>query len=183
MRQRGLADKEASYERHKVPVLRLLATRCPWLAPDEREVAYHEAYAILLVKHREGALDMEGMHERQVRSYLMTTAVGVGLNAGRRGGRYSTVLMDDPGPELLDPGLPTEERAATHSETAPIRELVEELPERRRAVILAERDVHQRTLRAQRLPEHPPALRKALTGSARLNPEQVASLLPSAFLT
>ena len=55
---------------------------------------------------------------------------------------------------------------------------------RRRIFVVAERDVHQGTLRAQRLPEHPPALRKALSGrgSGRLQPEQVASLLPTAFL-
>jgi Replication-relaxation len=53
---------------------------------------------------------------------------------------------------------------------------------RRRMFVVAERDVHQGTLRAQRLPEHPPALRKALSGGARFNPEQVAGLLPPAFL-
>jgi Replication-relaxation len=53
---------------------------------------------------------------------------------------------------------------------------------RRRMFVVAERDVHQGTLRTQRLPEHPPALRKALTGTARLNPDQVASLLPTVFL-
>jgi hypothetical protein len=55
---------------------------------------------------------------------------------------------------------------------------------RRRTFVVSERDVHQGTLRARRLPEHPPVLRKALrgTGGARLEPEQVATLLPSAFL-
>jgi hypothetical protein len=53
---------------------------------------------------------------------------------------------------------------------------------RRRMFVVAERDVHQGTLRTQRLPEHPPALRKALTGTAGLNPEQVASLFPTVFL-
>jgi hypothetical protein len=55
---------------------------------------------------------------------------------------------------------------------------------RRRMFVVSERDVHQRSLRAQRLPEHPPALRKALRGRGadRHDPEQVASLLPKAFL-
>jgi hypothetical protein len=54
---------------------------------------------------------------------------------------------------------------------------------RRRMFVVAERDVHQGTLRAQRLPEHPPALRAAVTRrGARLTPEQVASLLPFPFL-
>ena len=55
---------------------------------------------------------------------------------------------------------------------------------RRRIFCLAERDVHMGSLRAQRLPEQPPALRRALSGKGgdRLAPEQVASLLPPAFL-
>ncbi len=55
---------------------------------------------------------------------------------------------------------------------------------RRRMFVVAERDVHQGTLRAQRLPEHPPALRKALhgRGADRLEPEQLPSLLPEAYL-
>ena len=55
---------------------------------------------------------------------------------------------------------------------------------RRRVFVVAERDIHQGTFRAQRLPEHPPALRKALSGR-RADPfpfEQVPSLLPAPFL-
>ncbi len=54
---------------------------------------------------------------------------------------------------------------------------------RRRLFVVAERDVHQGTLRAQRLPEHPPALRESLSGGrGRMKPEQVPSLLPPAFI-
>lgn len=54
---------------------------------------------------------------------------------------------------------------------------------RRRLFVVAERDVHQGTLRAQRLPEHPPALREALTGRrGRMHADQVPSLLPAAFV-
>ncbi len=54
---------------------------------------------------------------------------------------------------------------------------------RRRLFVAAERDVHQGTLRAQRLPEHPPASREALTGGrGRMQAEQVPSLLPAAFV-
>ncbi|MBA3262350.1 MAG: hypothetical protein H0T69_07780 [Thermoleophilaceae bacterium] len=55
---------------------------------------------------------------------------------------------------------------------------------RRRMFVVAERDVHQGTLRAQRLPEHPPALRKAMRGKGaeKLESEQVAGLLPEAFM-
>jgi hypothetical protein len=55
---------------------------------------------------------------------------------------------------------------------------------RRRIFVLAERDIHHGILRAQRLPEHPPVLRKALRGKGaeKLVPEQVPNLLPTAFL-
>jgi hypothetical protein len=41
---------------------------------------------------------------------------------------------------------------------------------RRRTFVVSERDVHQGTLRAQRLPEHPPALRRALHGHVANRP-------------
>jgi hypothetical protein len=55
---------------------------------------------------------------------------------------------------------------------------------RRRIFFVAERDVHKGTLRALRLPEQPPALRRSLRGrgAQELRPEQVPSLLPAAFL-
>ena len=54
---------------------------------------------------------------------------------------------------------------------------------RRRMFIVAECDVHQGTLRAQRLPEHSPALRKALRGHGqRLQAEQIPRILPRAFM-
>jgi len=55
---------------------------------------------------------------------------------------------------------------------------------RRRIFVVAERDIHQGSLRAQRLPEHPPALRRSLGGAAgeRLCQDQVPSLLPAAYL-
>ncbi len=55
---------------------------------------------------------------------------------------------------------------------------------RRRMFFVSEIDAHQGTLRALRLPEHSPALRRSLRrhrGTA-LEPEQVPSLLPAAFL-
>ena len=51
---------------------------------------------------------------------------------------------------------------------------------RRRLFVVAERDVHVGSLRALRLPEHPPELRRKLGGrrAEALVPEQVAYLLP-----
>jgi hypothetical protein len=43
MRQRALPDLETPYERHKARALCVVARRCPWLAPDERGVACHDA--------------------------------------------------------------------------------------------------------------------------------------------
>jgi hypothetical protein len=55
---------------------------------------------------------------------------------------------------------------------------------RQRLFVVAERDVHQSTLRAQRLPEYPPEVRRQIAGKrmVRLCPEQVPSILPAAFL-
>ena len=135
MTPRRLVDQENPYQRHESAVLILLRRRCPWLAYDEREAAYHDAYATLLEKHRDGALDMEAMHDRQVRSYLMTAAIRRGLHENARCERRRAKPEADAGLFVADPALPLEERIATASETSPIRELVEERPERRRAVI------------------------------------------------
>ena len=40
-----LPDRETPYERHKPAVLVLLRRRCGWLADDEREAVFHDAYA------------------------------------------------------------------------------------------------------------------------------------------
>jgi hypothetical protein len=55
---------------------------------------------------------------------------------------------------------------------------------RRRTFFVSEIDVHQGTLRALRLPDHSPAVRRSLHGPRRagLRPEQVPSLLPQAYL-
>jgi hypothetical protein len=55
---------------------------------------------------------------------------------------------------------------------------------RRRTFFLSEIDVHRGTLRALRLPEHAPAVRRSLyaTRRAGVQPEQVPSVLPAAFV-
>ena len=54
---------------------------------------------------------------------------------------------------------------------------------RKRLFVVAERDVHMGTLRALRLPEHPPALRRKLAGrrGEKLVVEQVPWFLPPVF--
>jgi RNA polymerase sigma factor (sigma-70 family) len=102
---------------------------------SERESLYHDAYAVLLEKHRSGALDMEAMHPTQVRSYLITAAVHVALHEHRRAENRRTTPLEELGSDLVDQEVPPEERAASEAEAADIRGLVKELPERRRLVV------------------------------------------------
>ncbi len=135
MRKPGRADRGIPYERNKAIALVVLRKRCPWLAADEREGVYHDAYATLLQKHRDGALDLEEMHEAQVRSYLLTASIHRALNQSARSESRLVTPTEAPGVDLPDPMIGTADRLADESELAPVRELVEELPERRRAVI------------------------------------------------
>jgi len=62
------------------------------------------------------------------------------------------------------------------------RSIIRSLNPRQRAVVVAERDIHQGTLRTERLPEHQPALRRgSYRTRGKAGPEQVASLLPPPF--
>lgn len=119
MRERPPVHLEIQYERHKLAVMGLLRGRCPWLAEDDREALYHDAYATLLEKHSDGTLDIEAMHDRQVRSYLMTAAIYRGLHEGTRHERKRTKPDANAGVLTPDPTLPVEERVAAASETAP----------------------------------------------------------------
>src|SRR3954469_5056682 len=88
---------ESAYERHKGEALVLLRRRCPWLPADDREAAYHEAFATLLEKHREGSLDVDAMHPLQVRKYLMTAVVYRALGIAGSAESRRTVSVEDPG--------------------------------------------------------------------------------------
>src|SRR5688572_20825370 len=126
---------EAAYERYKTEALVLLRRRCPWLPPDDREGAYHDAFATLLEKHREGALDVDAMHELQVRAYLMTAVVHRALRIADRAEFRRTEPVENPAAAVADPSQPVDEVVVRRVEAAAIREVVNELPERRRAVI------------------------------------------------
>jgi len=126
---------DQAYERHRPTALRVLRRRCPWLAADERLGVYHDAFATLLEKDRDGALDVEAMHDAQVRGYLLTAAVHRGLGEGARAERRRAVPTADPGLGVVDPARPMEDRVEDELGLLAVRELVEELPERRRAVI------------------------------------------------
>jgi hypothetical protein len=42
------------YANHRDYVLGVLRRRCRWLAPDELEAVFHDAYALMLEKERDG---------------------------------------------------------------------------------------------------------------------------------
>ena len=126
---------DQAYERYRPTALRVLRRRCPWLAADERLGVYHDAFATLLEKHRQGSLNVEEMHDAQVRGYLLTAAVHRGLGEGARAERRRAIPTAEPGIGVIDPAEPMEDRLDDELGMLAVRELVEELPERRRAVI------------------------------------------------
>src|SRR3954447_1636498 len=86
---------ESAYERDRGYVLGVLRRRCGWLQPDEREVAFHDAYMVLLEKGRSGELDPEAMHQREIRAYLTQTAIFKALDEGKRAERKRSVALAD----------------------------------------------------------------------------------------
>jgi DNA-directed RNA polymerase specialized sigma24 family protein len=179
-----LAKLESAYRSHSSYVLGVLARRSPFIAASDRQGVYHDAFALVLEKARSGRLDVHAMNDRQLRAYLTRSALLIALDQVRWGERAHTRPLTDSDMERTSYDEPPEEQVADDSELAVLREIVAELPERRRAAVLAELDVHRGTLRALRLPEQPPALRGALRGrrGSTLAPEQVPSLVPAPFL-
>ena len=110
--------------------LRVPARRCGFLDRLDQESAFHDAYLTLLEKHREGALDLDAMHPRQVFAYLAKAAVRNYLAELKRAESRRTVALADDALSRPDPAAGPEERTETKLESA-LRELVEQLPERR----------------------------------------------------
>ncbi len=135
MSETALSDRGTAYEEHKGYVLRVLAKRCPWIAPADRESLYHDAYALLLAKERADELDPDQMAGSQLRQYLVRTAVNKALDEGKSAERQRTEPLADDAFSRAEEGQPFEERAVAELDSAPVRELVAELPERQRAVI------------------------------------------------
>ena len=75
------------------------------------------------------------MHELQVRKYLMTAVLHRALRVGDSAEFKRTQPVEDPGAGVVDPGRPVDELVALRVEASAIREIVDGLPERRRAVI------------------------------------------------
>jgi RNA polymerase sigma factor (sigma-70 family) len=125
------------YEQHRDYVLAVLARRCAWLDPSDREALFHDAYALFLEKQRDGQLDAGAMRAPQVRAYLTQTALNKAMDESKRAGRRRSVPLDD---DMLcidpaDPERGLDERLEARLEDARIREIVAELPERQQVVI------------------------------------------------
>ncbi|WP_272475718.1 RNA polymerase sigma factor [Baekduia alba] len=123
------------YEEHRAYVLGVLARRCGWMEAADREAILHDAYAVLLEKQRDGALDLDGMNVHQVRAYLTQTALHKALGEGDRAHRKRSVALEEGGLDAPDGAAATADLLARDFESARLREIVAELPERQQVVI------------------------------------------------
>src|ERR1700761_2924974 len=125
------------YEEHRDYVLGVLARRCGWLDPSDREALLHDAYMVFLQKQRDGQLDLDAMRAPQVRAYLTQTALNKAMDEGKRAGRRRSVSLDNEelGIEPPDPACDVDEELAARFDDARIREIVADLPERQQVVI------------------------------------------------
>jgi RNA polymerase sigma factor (sigma-70 family) len=125
------------YEQHRDYVLAVLARRCGWLDPSDREAIFHDAYAVFLEKTRDGYLDVSVMCAPQVRAYLTQTSLNKAMDESKRAARRRTVSLDDETLSLdpADPGRGLDERLGAGFDDARVREIVAELPERQQTII------------------------------------------------
>jgi RNA polymerase sigma factor (sigma-70 family) len=118
-------------------VLAVLARRCGWLDPSDREALFHDAYAVLLEKQRDGHLEVGAMRAPQIRAYLTQTALNKAMDESKRAGRRRSVSLDDEdlGLDPADPGRDLDEHLVSRFYEARIREIVAELPGRQQTVV------------------------------------------------
>jgi RNA polymerase sigma factor (sigma-70 family) len=132
----GVLDAGASpYEAHRDYVLGVLGRRCGWLNADDREAVFHDAYAVMLEKEQDGALDPAAMHARQVRAYLTQTAINKALDEGKRAERNRTESLGERAFAEPDAARSPEEVAVASFDSARVREIIAELPKRRQAIV------------------------------------------------
>jgi RNA polymerase sigma factor (sigma-70 family) len=129
------ATYSSPYEQHRDYVLSVLARRCGWLNVDDREAVFHDAYAVMLEKQQAGALDVEEMHERQLRAYLTQTAINKALDEGKRAERNRTESLGDSAFAAPDDARTPEDLAGAKIDGARMAEIVAELPQRRQAIV------------------------------------------------
>lgn len=132
-----VAFRQAStpYEDHRDYVLGVLATRCRWVSPGDREALYHEAYASMLDLERSGQLEPRAMHPRQVRAYLSKAAIHKALDERKSAERCLTAPLDENAVNRPDPSRPVDERVVGMLDSGAIREIVSELSRRQQAVV------------------------------------------------
>lgn len=132
MRTRAVNTDQSAYEEHKAYVLSVLAMRCQWLTPPDREAAYHDAYEVMLRKERRPGSRPFATHE--LRSFLAKTALHKALDQGKAAERRYTVGLDQ-AVERPDQAAPVEDRVADQQERVPVREMVAELSDRQAAIV------------------------------------------------
>ena len=128
----------SAYVDHRSYVLSVLGRRCRWLDADDREAVFHDAYAVMLEKARDGALDLAAMHPLQTRAFLARTAINKALDEGKRAWRKRSVALEeeDDGPAFVDEAQePFEEIIAGATDRARLLEIITELPERQQTII------------------------------------------------
>jgi RNA polymerase sigma factor (sigma-70 family) len=128
-------SREAPYLENRDYVLAVLARRCGWLDGDDREAAFHDAYAVLLEKERDGVLDAAAMHPAQVRAYLTQTAIHKALDEGKRAGRKRSEPLGESALTAVDGAPAPEDVAAAGDDHARLREIVGELPRRQQTIV------------------------------------------------
>ncbi len=128
-------ETEDQYRENRRYVLRVLARRCAWLASDEREEVFQDAVALVFEKQLSGALEDIEDSPPQLRAYLTQTAINKALDEGKRVGRNRSVALDHAELTVEDDKRPPDELAAASLDSARVREIVAELPERRQAII------------------------------------------------
>ncbi len=95
----------------------------------------HDAYVVMLQKERDGGLEPGSMHPREVRAYLVQTAINKALDVGKRAGRGRSVPLDDDALATPDLSRTLDDVAAATLDSARVREIVRELPARRQAIV------------------------------------------------
>ena len=129
------AANTTPYELHRDFVLAVLARRCRWLDAADREAALHDAYAVMLEKQRSGELDAEGMHDQQLRAYLVQTAIYKALDEGKRAERKRTVALADATLAEPDTAATVEDVVAAAIDSLSVQEMLAELSPRRQQII------------------------------------------------
>jgi RNA polymerase sigma factor (sigma-70 family) len=128
-------DPATPYEQHRDYVLAVLRRCCGWLGRDDYEAVFHDAYAVMLEKERDGRLDTAAMHPRQLRAYLTQTAINKALDAGKSAERTRTEPLGDSALARIDAGAAPDDLAAASLDSARLREIVSELPRRRQLIV------------------------------------------------